>query len=192
MTQLSFSQRKGPSPSSLSFKLKKEKLLRPKTPSSLMCSRLLFFFFFKYFENTLDFCLLYVGPFCIRCIWHLTHLFKCFFYYCVDNCGVCSVLMLNTCLIWSVHVVDLYIFCDPGRVHSFRWMWLWPLMAVHMMDLYNFTNWLGPSIMFIGVLNVCRVRSLFCMSLIPARFVHFLDLYKFLTHGGVRSLCGLV
>ena len=41
MTQLSFLQRKGPSPSSLRFKLKKEKILKPKTPSSLMCSRLL-------------------------------------------------------------------------------------------------------------------------------------------------------
>ena len=53
-------------------------------------------------------------------------------------------------------------------------------MAVHMTDLYNFTDCLGLSIVLIGVLNVCRVRSLFEF------------LYKFLTHGGVRPLCGLV
>ena len=43
MIQLTFSQRKGPSPSSLSLKLKKEKLQKLKTPSSLTCSRLPFF-----------------------------------------------------------------------------------------------------------------------------------------------------
>ena len=85
-------------------------------------------------------------------------------------------------------------------------------MAVHIMDLYNFMNWLGPSIMFIGALNVCRVRPpfyfilfFFYISLIPVRSVHFSDLYKFglgwvrplcglmsLTFGGIRPLCGFV
>ena len=74
------------------------------------------------------------------------------------------------------------------------------------MDLSNFMNWLGPSIMCIGVLNVGRVRPF------------FLELYKFdpcwvrpffglvqvcpllgpstlltvLILGGIRPLCGLV
>ena len=113
----------------------------------------------------------------------------------------------NTCLIWSVHVVDLYNFCDPGRVRSFRVMWPRPLMVVHIMDLYNFMNWLGPSIMFIGVLNVCRIRPPFfffflffflhvwsllgpftfwiCISLALVRSVHFVDL-------GVWPLVGSV
>ena len=113
----------------------------------------------------------------------------------------------NICLIWSVHVVDLHNVCDPSRVRSFRGMWSWPLMVIHSVDLYNFMNWLGPSIMCIGVLNVGRVRPLF-----------FLELYKFdpcwvrplfglvqvcpwlgpstlwtmLTLGGIHPLCGLV
>ena len=37
-------QRKGPSPSFPSFTLKKEKPMKPKTPSSLMCSHLFIFF----------------------------------------------------------------------------------------------------------------------------------------------------
>ena len=37
-------QRKGPPPSSPSFMLKKEKPMKPKTPSSLMCSHLFIFF----------------------------------------------------------------------------------------------------------------------------------------------------
>ena len=84
-------------------------------------------------------------------------------------------------------------------------------MAVHIMDLYNFMNWLGPSIMCIGVLNVCRVRPpfyfifFFYIRLIPVRSVHFSDLYKFglgwvrplrglmsLTLGGICPLCGFV
>ena len=97
----------------------------------------------------------------------------------------------SICFIWSVHVVDLHNICDSGRVRSFRGTWSWPLMVVHIMDLYDFMNWLGPSIMFIGVLNVCRVRPLFCISLIPARSVYFLDLYKF-GPGWVRPLCGFV
>ena len=66
-------------------------------------------------------------------------------------------------------------------------------MAVHFVDLYNFMNWLGPSIMCIGVLNVCRVRPLFWsyISLTPVGSVHFLDLYKF-DPGWVRPLCGLI
>ena len=113
----------------------------------------------------------------------------------------------NICLIWSVHVVDLHNVCDPGRVRSFRGMWSWPLMAVHFVDLYNFMNWLGPSIMCIGVLNVGRVRPLCVLgfwtlvgsvlffwsyiSLTLVGSVHFLDLYKF-GHGWVRPLCGLI
>ena len=80
-------------------------------------------------------------------------------------------------------------------------------MTVHFVDLYNFMNWLGPSIMCIGVLNVCRVRPLFWsyISLTLVGSLHFLDLYKFdpgwvcplcglicLTLGGIRPLCGLV
>ena len=80
-------------------------------------------------------------------------------------------------------------------------------MAVHSVDLYNFMNWLGPSIMCIGALNVCGVRPLFFfyISLIPVRSVHLSDLYKFglgwvrplrglmsLTLGGIRPLCGFV
>ena len=113
----------------------------------------------------------------------------------------------NICLIWSVHVVDLYNICDSGRVRSFRGMWSWPLMAVHFVDLYNLMNWFGPSIMYIGVLNVYRVRLLFWSYIIltPVGSIHFLDLYRFvpgwvrplcgLTHltlGGIRPLCGLV
>ena len=53
-------------------------------------------------------------------------------------------------------------------------------MAVHFVDLYNFMNWLGPSITWIGVLNVGRVRPLFffflgCISLTLVGSVHFLD-----------------
>ena len=97
----------------------------------------------------------------------------------------------NVYLIWSVHVVDFYKVCDPGWVRSFRGMWSWPLMAVHFVDLYNFMNWLGPSIMCIGVLNVGRVRPLFWsyISLTLVGSVHFLDLYKF-APGWVRPLCG--
>ena len=112
----------------------------------------------------------------------------------------------NIRLIWSVHVVDLHNICDSGRVRSFRGMWSWPLMAVHFVDLYNFMNSFSPSIMCIGVLNVCRVRPLFWsyISLTPVGSVHFLDLYKFdpwlgpfslwiaLPLGGIRPLCGLV
>ena len=79
-------------------------------------------------------------------------------------------------------------------------------MAVHFVDLYNFMNWFSPSIMCIGVLNVCRVRPLFWsyISLTPVGSVHFLDLYKFdpwlgpfslwiaLPLGGIRPLFGLV
>ena len=98
----------------------------------------------------------------------------------------------NICLIWSVHVVDLHNVCDPGRVRSFRRMWSWPLMVVHFVDLYNFMNWLGPSIMCIGVLNVGRVRPLFWsyISLTFVGSVHFLDLYKF-DPGWVRSFRGM-
>ena len=97
----------------------------------------------------------------------------------------------NICLIWSVHVVDLHNVCDPGRVRSFRGMWSWPLMAVHFMDLYNFMNWLGPSIMCIGVFNAGRVRPLFWsyISLTLVGSVHFLDLYKF-DPSWVCPLCG--
>ena len=45
MIQLNFLQRKGPSPSSPSFTLKKEKPMKPKTPSSLMCRHLFTYFF---------------------------------------------------------------------------------------------------------------------------------------------------
>ena len=80
-------------------------------------------------------------------------------------------------------------------------------MAVHFVDLYNFMNWFGPSIMYIGVLNICRVRPLFWSYIILTTIgsVHFLDLYKFdpgwvrplcgltnLTFGGIRPLCGPV
>ena len=70
-------------------------------------------------------------------------------------------------------------------------------MVVHFMDLYNFMNRLGPSIMCIGVLNVGRVRPLFFfffwsyISVTLVGSVHFLDLYKFGT-GWVRPLCGLI
>ena len=62
-------------------------------------------------------------------------------------------------------------------------------MAVHFVDLYNFMNWLGLSIMCIGVLNIGRVRPLFwsCISLTPVGSIHFLDLYKF-DPGWVRPL----
>ena len=61
--------------------------------------------------------------------------------------------------------------------------------------------------MYIGVLNVYRVRLLFWSYIIltPVGSIHFLDLYRFvpgwvrplcgLTHltlGGIRPLCGLV
>ena len=69
-------------------------------------------------------------------------------------------------------------------------------MVVHIMDLYDFMNWLGPSIMFIEVLNVCWIRPppppfFFYTCLILVRSVHFLDLYKF-GPGWVRPLCGFV
>ena len=97
----------------------------------------------------------------------------------------------NICLIWSIRVVDLHNVCDLGRVRSFRGMWSWPLMAVHFVDLYNFMNWLGPSIMCIGVFNIGRVRPLFwsCISLTFVGSIHFLYLYKF-DPGWVRPLCG--
>ena len=62
-------------------------------------------------------------------------------------------------------------------------------MAVHFVDLYNFMNWLGPSIMCIGVLNVGRVHPFFWsyISLTLVGSVHFLDLYKF-DPGWVRPL----
>ena len=44
MIRLNFLQRKGPSPLSPSFTLRKEKPIKPKTPSSLMCSHLFTFF----------------------------------------------------------------------------------------------------------------------------------------------------
>ena len=66
-------------------------------------------------------------------------------------------------------------------------------MAVHFVDLYNFMNWLGPSIMCIGVFNVGRVRPLFWsyISLTLVGSIHFLDLYKF-DPSWVRPLCGLI
>ena len=62
-------------------------------------------------------------------------------------------------------------------------------MAVHFVDLYNFMNWLGPSIMCIGVFNIGRDRPLFWsyISLTLVGSVHFLVLYKF-DPGWVRPL----
>ena len=99
------------------------------------------------------------------------------------------------CFIWSIHVVDLHNICDSGRVRSFRGMWLWPLMAVHFVDLYNFMNWFGPFFMCLGVLNVCRVHPLFFFLELyksdPCWVRPLFGLYKFLTLGRVRPLSGL-
>ena len=45
MIQMNFLQRKGPSPSSPRFRLKKESPMEPKTPSSLICRHLFTYFF---------------------------------------------------------------------------------------------------------------------------------------------------
>ena len=62
--------------------------MKPKTPSSLMFSHLLLLYFFSSILKTL-----WILPVVCRAVLYplylnLTHLFKCFFYYCVDNCGV--------------------------------------------------------------------------------------------------------
>ena len=66
-------------------------------------------------------------------------------------------------------------------------------MAVHFVDLYNFMNCLGPSIMCIGVFNVGRVHSLFLelYKFEPWLGSSTLWTYKF-DPGWVRPLCGLI
>ena len=178
MTPLSFSQRRGLSPLSLSFKLKKENLLKPKTPSPLICSRLLFYFLCT-LKTLWIFARYKKGRF-VSVVFDIQLIYLNASFTITLIIVVCDPSWyFNTCLIWSVHVVDLHIFATPvGSVHSVEcgrdpW-WL----SIFWTCIILWTGWVRP---------LCLSGFWTSVGSVP-----FVGLYKFLTHGGVRPHCGLV
>ena len=108
MIRTSSLQKRCPAPSFLRFSQRKKKLVKPKTPSFLMCSHN-----YLLFPSILK--TVWILPFVCRAVlyllyWCLTYLFKCIFYYFVDDCSVGSVLF---------DVALMFTLFDPSTLWTF-------------------------------------------------------------------------